>query len=237
MTIFFNKVKIYILFLYGGITMTYQTYLEKLGKRLKKARIAKGLRQNEVADLLNITSSRVSHYENGRSTPSPEMLTEMAKLFTVSADYLLGVNALETKVPEEQLEVFRDRLNTLRIKQGFSRSELAKFVGVSEEQIKKWEFDCTELPTATNLFYLAASLGVTPDYLAGFVDTEQGISDEIPKPIDIEELLQKNLLTYSGIPITAWDILKIKQALNIVFFDSIRQKQKRSTQQLETKPN
>lgn len=208
-------------------------YAKKLGERLRKARTRKGLNQKEAAKLFNITPGRLSHYENGRANPPQELLTEMAKTYAVSGDYILGLNILETEVPEGQLEVFRERLNELRIKKGLSRLDLAEFVGVSEEKIKEWEFNCTELPTATELFYLAAPLDVTPDYLAGFVDSEQGISDETPKPKELEKLIEDNLLMYSGIPITARDLEKIRQALYLVFLDSIKQKQKKEQKEKE----
>lgn len=206
--------------------MNNQTYIKQLGERLRKARMKKGLSQKEAAKLLNISPGRLSHYENGRANPPQELLTEMAKHYSVSGDYILGLNVLETNVPEKQLEVFRERLNTLRIKKRLSRKELAEFVGVTEEKIKEWEFNCTELPKATELFYLAAPLDVTPDYLAGFVDDEQGISDELPKPKDIEKMIDDNLLMFSDVPITARDIEKIKQVLYLVLLDSIKQKKK-----------
>lgn len=48
-----------------------------------------GISQLQLANKLNIGPSAIGMYEQGRRTPSVEMLTEMAKLFEVSLDYLI----------------------------------------------------------------------------------------------------------------------------------------------------
>ena len=48
------------------------------------------LTQEELAEKLNISQKSISKYETGARKPSFETLTEMAKLFNVSTDYLLG---------------------------------------------------------------------------------------------------------------------------------------------------
>jgi len=59
-----------------------------LGKRLIKLRGTKT--QQDVANKLNISRARYSHYENERVEPDTEILNRMADYFNVSVDYLLG---------------------------------------------------------------------------------------------------------------------------------------------------
>ncbi|WP_057768130.1 helix-turn-helix domain-containing protein [Cytobacillus praedii] len=59
-----------------------------LGKRLKELR---GKRtQEEIAELLDISRARYSHYENERSDPDQEMILKLSSVFNVSIDYLMG---------------------------------------------------------------------------------------------------------------------------------------------------
>lgn len=58
-------------------------------------REARGWTQAELARRLNITRNGVNSWEQGLSMPSPACLVDLAKLFSVSTDYLLGVERLE----------------------------------------------------------------------------------------------------------------------------------------------
>jgi transcriptional regulator with XRE-family HTH domain len=64
--------------------------LNKVGRRLKKARQNKGLTQVQVKRLTNINNKTLSGYENGVSEPDYETLKTLADLYNVSTDYLLG---------------------------------------------------------------------------------------------------------------------------------------------------
>ena len=64
--------------------------------RIKALREARGWTQAELARRLNITRNGVNSWEQGLSMPSPTCLVDLAKLFSVSTDYLLGVERLET---------------------------------------------------------------------------------------------------------------------------------------------
>ncbi|KZN99849.1 helix-turn-helix domain-containing protein [Pseudobacillus badius] len=77
-----------------------------LSKRLKAARLKKKLTQQELANRLKTTKGTISNYENGHSTPSNEMLKELALVLEVSTDYLLevtdSINTSLTHLPDEE---------------------------------------------------------------------------------------------------------------------------------------
>lgn len=56
----------------------------------------KGLTQTELSKLLGITRSSVNAWEMGISVPSTQYIVELARIFRVSTDYLLGVSATAT---------------------------------------------------------------------------------------------------------------------------------------------
>lgn len=63
---------------------------------IKQLREARGWTQAELARRLNISRNGVNTWEQGLSMPSPHFLVELAKIFSVSTDFLLGVESLHT---------------------------------------------------------------------------------------------------------------------------------------------
>ena len=61
-----------------------------LGERLQELRKDHGLSQQDLADKLNVSIHTISSYERNRSAPDDTMKMEIAKLFDISLDYLLG---------------------------------------------------------------------------------------------------------------------------------------------------
>lgn len=58
--------------------------------RIKEARLAKGLTQKQLGDLVGWSYSTISLYESGGRKPEPETLLTLANILGVSTDYLLG---------------------------------------------------------------------------------------------------------------------------------------------------
>lgn len=75
---------------------------------IKKLRISKGLKQSDLANLLHVAQTTISNWENDRTEPDFDSLRQMAELFDVSADYLLGQSDVKKK---EKPVVKDDRLN------------------------------------------------------------------------------------------------------------------------------
>lgn len=67
-----------------------------IAEKIKELRQARGWTQADLARRLNITRNGVNSWEQGLSTPSPASLVDLARLFSVSTDYLLGVERLNT---------------------------------------------------------------------------------------------------------------------------------------------
>ena len=59
--------------------------------RIKRLREQYGITQSELAKQLGITRSSVNAWEMGISTPSTQYIVELASIFDVSTDFLLGV--------------------------------------------------------------------------------------------------------------------------------------------------
>lgn len=72
-----------------------------IGKRLRELRKEKGLNQEELGKLINVTKVSVCCYEKGVRTPNLETLEDLANIFNVSVDYLLG-NDLTLKINSKE---------------------------------------------------------------------------------------------------------------------------------------
>ena len=65
-------------------------YKELFGDRLRELRKAAGMKQQELANLLEVTTTQVSDMERGNTTTSMARLYQLCEYFHVTADYLLG---------------------------------------------------------------------------------------------------------------------------------------------------
>lgn len=61
-----------------------------MGMRIKQCRIEKKLSQERLAELLDMKRTNIANYEAGRVIPPGNVLRDLADIFTVSTDYLLG---------------------------------------------------------------------------------------------------------------------------------------------------
>lgn len=64
--------------------------MEKFHEKLKVLRKNKGLKQQEIADILGVKRNTYSDWENGKSKPNYEKLEKIADFFSVSLDWLFG---------------------------------------------------------------------------------------------------------------------------------------------------
>lgn len=61
--------------------------------RIKEARIAANLTQDQLANLLGIKNTTLSGYETGAHDPKSNTLIEIARICGTTVDYLLGISA------------------------------------------------------------------------------------------------------------------------------------------------
>ena len=67
-----------------------------LNQQIRALRTARKMSQVELANALGVSKQSVSNWENDNIQPSIEMLVRIAGVFSVSTDYLLGLDHTET---------------------------------------------------------------------------------------------------------------------------------------------
>lgn len=74
----------------NGSVISLEPGMKGFAGRLRKARVAAGLTQEQLGFLLGVTKSSVSAWENERETPSFRLLPLLAKSLGLSLDKLLA---------------------------------------------------------------------------------------------------------------------------------------------------
>lgn len=168
------------------------------------------LTQEELAEKLNISQKSISKYETGARKPSFETLTEMAKLFNVSTDYLLGISDsrtgnsglfADTPFPRRTIG------SAIRLwigRTGFGDDEVAEMLGISEELLKSY-YSGESMPLDT-LVKLSEICEVSTDCLLGLREKTRPKQDgEYPFRFDpeisrrLKEQMQRMGESYSQI--------------------------------------
>ena len=76
----------------------------EIGRRIRKARKLSGLNQQEVEAEIGKAKNAVSRWERAEAQLDATDLGKLARLFTVSADWLLGIDEVEMS----EVELVRD---------------------------------------------------------------------------------------------------------------------------------
>lgn len=89
-----------------------------LNQQIRVLRQARGISQVELAKRLGVTKQSVSNWENDNIQPSVEMVVKLAGVFSVSTDYLLGLEQGEyldvTGLSQEKIAHIRQLVDDLR---------------------------------------------------------------------------------------------------------------------------
>lgn len=67
-----------------------------IAEKIKALRQARGWTQSELARRMGVTRNGINSWEQGLSMPSLSSLVELARTFSVTTDYLLGLEQLQT---------------------------------------------------------------------------------------------------------------------------------------------
>ena len=73
-----------------------------VGEKLLDLRKKKGLSQEEVANLLNVSRQTISKWETGESKPDFDKIVPICNLYEISTNYLLTDEVIEEKQVEEK---------------------------------------------------------------------------------------------------------------------------------------
>ncbi len=109
-----------------------------LSERLKTLRKEAGLTQEQVAKKLGVSRPAYTYWEKGEKRPTPDKLSNIAQLYGVTTDYLLGNEPEEDELANVEL-LFRMTSDGLTEEEkAVFREELIEFM---KERKKLFEKD------------------------------------------------------------------------------------------------
>lgn len=75
---------------------------ETVAKNITELRLFNNMTQVDLAEKLNYSNKTISKWERAESSPDISALVEIAKIFGVSLDYLVGMESIDEKVDENK---------------------------------------------------------------------------------------------------------------------------------------
>jgi transcriptional regulator with XRE-family HTH domain len=89
--------------------------MSTLGKEIKKARIEQGLKQKELKERTGLSQKYLSQIENDAVDPRVSVLKKIAQALQVSADSLLGLDAIEQPARDGSSQSAKRTKSTARV--------------------------------------------------------------------------------------------------------------------------
>ena len=84
----------------------------EIGIRIRKYRDLRGLSQKELADLIGVSNSRVSNWEQGINRPNADIISDLCKALDVSPSELLDIQISTDNLNEQErklVSAYRNR--------------------------------------------------------------------------------------------------------------------------------
>ena len=95
---------------------------ETIGTTIARLRREHNMKQDELAEMLDVTPQAVSKWENGASMPDISLLPKLAKIFGVSIDELFGRDTVPKPdvqmLPVEKRKSFDEMILRIRVQDG-----------------------------------------------------------------------------------------------------------------------
>ncbi len=138
-----------------------------IGNMICKLRMKNQYTQEELATYLNLSTSTIGMYEQNRRSPDLDTLLQLAELFHVSTDQLLGIEPYEENdISEPAAFTLGQKIRCLREKEHLTQYELAQKLFLTPKMISFYEHD-QRIPPADMLIKLTQIFHVSADYLLG----------------------------------------------------------------------
>ena len=79
----------------------------EIGSRIRKFREDRKLSQKELAEMINVSNSRVSNWEQGINRPDADILADLCKALDVSPSELLDVKISTDNLTEHERKIIK----------------------------------------------------------------------------------------------------------------------------------
>jgi transcriptional regulator with XRE-family HTH domain len=115
--------------------MKKEPIIKDFGKRLAKFRKARGLTQEQLGELVDVSKRVIAYYEGETKYPPAHLIAPLSKALNVSADELLGIKKTKIALDPKLAALWR-RLKVLETFSNKDKKAVAQFVEVIAERNK-----------------------------------------------------------------------------------------------------
>lgn len=109
-------------------------------KRLKEIRKEKKLKQQDIADVLNVERSTYTGWENGKNTIPLKHLIKLCNYYKCSADYLTKLsNKNEWSFITTDSNIIGNNIKQIRTKNNLRQKDIYNFLKISSSNYSAYE--------------------------------------------------------------------------------------------------
>lgn len=105
-----------------------------LGNRIKQARIKQKMTQDDLAELLNTDQKQISKYENGRQSPSADVLAKISIHLRTTTDWLLGLTDIMDKPLRDERDLSQREKDIINAYRNGNLKDMMLYIGSDEEK-------------------------------------------------------------------------------------------------------
>ena len=110
--------------------------MKQIGKHIKKLRMEQGMTQDQLAQALNVTRQAVSNWETGKTQPSIETLTAIARIAKEGMSVARAEKYIDTLLIQREETAHRTNVSTFlnTLNQTLQKIQLSGIAAVSERR-------------------------------------------------------------------------------------------------------
>jgi len=140
--------------------------------RLKEIRMNLNIKQSEVADYLQISTSSYGTYENEIDIMPIKHLNTLSNYFNVSIDYLFSFTHIKSySIFNKEIDEIKSGLRLKEIRQSnkLTQIKLSEMLNTDNSTISKYEKGINTIATPF-LYDICKKYNISADYLLGKID-------------------------------------------------------------------
>ena len=154
------------------------------GTKLKESREEKGYKQNQFADMLGITATRLNYWEKDKREPDVAMIKKISALLDVSSDWLIG-NEQNADIDVILSSAEKDHIKKYRSLDEYGKQAVNSILGIEYSR-------CSAPPTdEPNIIHLPKSVLKASAGTGNWLDEQQLESVSV---VDTPQTKKANLI-------------------------------------------
>jgi transcriptional regulator with XRE-family HTH domain len=109
---------------------------------MKEIREEAGLKQKDIAEIMNVTKGSYSMWECGTDTIPLRRLNQFCNYFDVSIDYVVGFNnkkKYSNAKPDIKIKITGENLKKIRTKKGLTQVAIADALNINQPTWNRYE--------------------------------------------------------------------------------------------------